>query len=301
MNLHMTGIAAALVFPAVVYAMLHRENIRKKLLQASLVLISTLIALPLTPYGLDGLIKVSMVRNESKGLITEWSNVFFLPLASNMGILFLLAVALVVIFFIFKQKQFLYGLLTVALIYGTYDTIRLTPFLLTVMLAALAFLEVNTFRLHPRLVSLPVITSWLLLVATLTISALSVLHLSRVISDDESMFPVSSKELALIPENSRAAVTQDVGSAIILFRPDVLVTLDGRNDLIGAERFVEASNILYSMNSAEVSAWLNENDINAVFIADSSAVGADIIADNMKTLGWDVRTNETDASAYTRP
>ena len=298
MNLHMTGIAAALVFPAVVYAMLHRENIRKKLLQASLVLISTLIALPLTPYGLDGLIKVSMVRNESKGLITEWSNVFFLPLASNMGILFLLAASLVVTFFIFKQKQFLYGLLTVALIYGTYDTIRLTPFLLTVMLAALAFLEVNTFRLHPRLVSLPLITSWLLLVATLTISALSVLHLSRVISDDESMFPVSSKELSLIPENSRAAVTQDVGSAIILFRPDVLVTLDGRNDLIGMERFVEASNILYSEDTTEVSAWLDENDINAVFIADSSAVGADIIADNMEKLGWVAKTNETDAVTY---
>jgi hypothetical protein len=299
MNLHMTGIAAVVVFPAVVYAMLHKESSRKRFLQSSSVLLSTLIALPLTPYGLHGLIKVSLVKNESKGLITEWSNVFFLP-GANTGILFLLAVSLIAVFFIFKKRQFLYGMLTLALIYGAYDTIRLTPFLLTIALAALVFWEDHLFKLPARLRSLPEMMTCLLLIVTLVISVFSGLSLVRVLANDESMFPITQKEMSLIPENSRAAVTQDAGSAIILYRPDVLVTLDGRNDLIGAERFVEASNILYADNPDEVKKWLDTHDIDTVFIHDNSAVGADIIAGNMKTLGWDVRTNDTDAVVYVK-
>ena len=299
MNLHMTGVAAVIVFPAAVYAMMHTENIRKRLLQTTFVLLSALLALPLTPYGVEGLIKVSLVQNESKGLIREWSNVFSSP-GDNTGILFLLAGSLIAGFFIFKQRQLLYGILTVTLIYGTYDTIRLTPFLLTVVLASLVFWEGRTYQLHPRLKSLPVSVFALLVIATIAMSVISVMSLSRVVVDDESMFYVTSSELSLIPENARAAVSQDAGSAIILYRPDVLVTLDGRNDLIGMERFIEASNILYSDDSAEVGAWLDEHDINAVFVEDSSTTGAAVIESNMEALGWDVRTNGTDAAVYVK-
>jgi hypothetical protein len=305
MNLHMTGIAAAIVFPAVVYAMLHNENTRKRLLHSSFVLLSTLIAFPLTPYGFEGLVKISLVKNESKGLITEWSNVFNMP-AGQESILLLLTVSLVTLFFIVRIKQFLYGLLTVALIIGTFDTIRLTPFLLTVVLGALAFWEGKTFetsKLHPRLQalkSIPEQVTLLLLVLTVAVSVFSVINLHRVITDDESMFPITTEELSLIPENARAAVTQDAGSAIILYRPDVLVTLDGRNDLIGVERFVEASNILYSDDSADVGAWLDAHDINAVFLEDTSTYGAAVIENNMEALGWDIRTNGTKAAVYVK-
>lgn len=303
MNLHMTGIAAAAVFPAVAYAMLHHENTRKRLLQAALVLLSTLIALPLTPYGFEGLIKVSLVKNESKGLITEWSNVLTMT-EGREYILLLLGVALIVLFFIFKSKQFLYGIFTLVLLYGTYDTIRLTPFLLTVVLGALVFWEHKTFSLskfHPRIASLEEMAgtlSLLMVLASIVISVGGVINLSRAMGNDESMFYVTSEELSLIPENARAAVTQDSGSAIILYRPDVLVTLDGRNDLIGAERFVEAANILYSDDSDEIASWLDEHDITAVFVADSSTDGAVVIASNMKALGWSAKSNGTRSVVY---
>lgn len=302
MNLHMTGVAAALIFPAVVFALLYRETLRGKLLKASGVLLVTLAALPVTPYGFDGLIKLSMVKNESKGLMVEWSNVFFLP-GANSGILLLLAVSVILCVFMFRKKQWLYGLLTVALIYGTYDTIRLTPFLLTIALAALVFWEDKYSQPlvpHPRMNGIPELMTGLLLVGTLIVSTVGITSLERVIGDSESMFPVTSKELSLIPENARVAASQDAGSVIILFRPDALVTLDGRNDLIGMERFVEASNIRYSDNPTELSAWLEKHDIDTVFVEDKYALGADVIAENMKELGWEVRNNETKAISYVR-
>lgn len=297
LNLHLTGIAAAVVFPAVIYAMLHQENIKTRFIKAFAVLLSVLVAFPLTPYGFSGLIKVSMVQNESKGLITEWSNVFSLP-GANFGILFLLAVSLVICYAIFRQKQFLYGFLTVALIYGTYDTIRLTPFLLTIILGAFVFWEGKSIVLHPRIVGLSVPVSWMLVGVTLITSALGGISGTKALVNPENMFYITGKELSLIPQNSRAAVTQDAGSAIIFFRPDVLVTMDGRNDLIGAKRFVEAANILYSDDSAEVEKWLKAHDINTVFVEDSTASGADIIQKNMTELGWELRTNETRAVVY---
>jgi hypothetical protein len=306
MNLHLTGIAAVIVFPAVVYAMKHKEELRRRVLQTSLVLLSTLVALLITPYGLNGLIKVSMVKNESKGLITEWSNVFYLP-GANAGILFLLGASLVWMVFVFKKKQYLYGLLMVAFIYSTYDTIRLTPFLLTVALGSLIFWEGKSFdssKLPSRLQKVGNFSgqlSLLLIFATLLVSVFSGISLGRAVGDSQSMFPVTTDELSLIPANARAAVLQDAGSAIILYRPDVLVTLDGRNDLIGAERFVEASNILYSDDPVEVKSWLDEHGIDTVFIEDGDAAGADIIQSNMRQLKWDVRTNETGAVAFVQP
>jgi hypothetical protein len=131
-------------------------------------------------------------------------------------------------------------------------------------------------------------------------SALSGISVSKAIDNPENMFYITTKQLNLIPQNSRAAVTQDAGSAIIFFRPDVLVTMDGRNDLIGAKRFVEAANILYSDDSAEVESWLKAHDINTVLVEDSTAAGADIIQKNMTELGWEPRTNETYAIVYVK-
>lgn len=299
MNLHLTGVAAVIVFPVVVYAMNYAEELRRRVLLSISILLSALIALPLTPYGLEGLVKVSMVKNESKGLITEWSNVFFLP-GANAGILFLLGVSVIAMAFIVRKKQFIYGLITLGLIYSTYDTIRLTPFLLTVILGSLAFWRWEDYHLRQTWKILPAMVMGLLTVVTLGLTVVGGMSMARVFENSESMFPVSSEALDLIPENSRAAVSQDVGSAIILFRPDVLVTLDGRNDLIGADRFVEASNILYADDPQDVSKWLEKHDINSVFVQDSQAIGMDRIQKNMTALGWVENINNTTSISYVR-
>lgn len=300
LNLHLTGVAAAALFPAIVYAMMHKEAVKNRWTHSILTLITVLVSFSLTPFGISGLVKVSQVENESKDLIIEWSDVFYVPEA-NAGIMLLLVLSLIAGFFIFKKKQYLYGLLTCALIYGTYDTIRLAPFLLVVVLAALIFWEGQTPVIHKRLKDTQTLVSSLMVIVTLIIAAASVVGLGRAVQDENNMFYVSVEELQLIPEGSRVALSQDAGSMAILHRPDVLVTLDGRNDLMGRDRYVESSSILFSEDLEALEAWLIKYQIDAVFVEDAMTAGKENIRVNMTELGWEEVKANNGASVYLKP
>lgn len=297
MNLHLTGIVAVILFPAIIFALYDKGPKYKYAILGAGV---SLIALLCTPFGFAGLLKVSLVENESKGVMLEWSNVFQFPEA-NQGIILLLAISLIAVFFLLKNKHYLYALGAAALIYATYDTIRMAPYLLAVILGALIYTEGKQWVVPQRVAALRVPMIWLMVAMTVTLSGLASYSAQKVIVDEQNMFTVTKQELALIPENARVAVSQDAGSMAILYRPDVLVTLDGRNDLIGMERFIEASNILYSEEIETLEDWLSNHEIDAVFVEDGETPGADIIRKNMEKLHWESDTNDTDAIVYTAP
>lgn len=304
MNLHLTGVAAAVVFPIIVYAMLHKESLRQRLRIAACTFGVVIPAFLLTPLGFEGLLRVSLVENESKDFILEWSNVFAFPEA-NIGIMILLSVSIVTCSFVFKTKQFLYGLGTVALIYGTYDTIRLAPFLLTIILGSLVFMEGKKLPVLSWMEDSRKLIENLLLSVVLgivaVISIISVMDLARVVTNSDSMFPLLDEKISLIPVNARVAVSDpSEGSALILFRPDVLVSLDGRNDLLRKERYNEASDILYSNDLAKIKNWLSEHNIDTVLIGSTKANGSELIQANMAKLDWEKKTNETDAIVYVK-
>lgn len=303
MNLHLTGVAAAVVFPAIVYAMLHKERFGQRLKMAASTFGVVLPAFLLTPFGFEGLLKVSLVENASKDFILEWSNVFAYPEA-NLGIMILLFASIMACLVIFKNKQFLYGLGTVALIYGTYDTIRLAPFLLTIILGALVFAEGKNLP-YPRWLeeSKELVRNLLLILATgvvVAVSAISLVDLARIVAKDDSMLILQDTTLSLIPVNARVASDPSEGSSLILFRPDVLVALDGRNDLLGKERYHDAANILYSNDPAETKNWLDEHKIDTVLIGSTKAEGSELIQANMEKLDWVKKTNGTDAIVYVK-
>lgn len=299
LNLHLTGVAAVGLFPALVYAMLYQEEQKKRLSISVLTMCATFVALPLTPFGLQGLLKVSLVQSESKDLIIEWSSVFS-NVGANTGIIFLLISSLVLVFFTFWQRQFVYSAFLLVLIYGTADMIRLAPFLLIATLGAYVFFADKENVIPEKYRDLKRPFTYLLIVVTLILTIISGFSLARIIEDDQKMFYISSEELSLIPAHSRVALSQDAGSMAILYRPDVLVSLDGRNDLLGRERYIEASNIRYAQNLNQLEKWLTAHDVDTVFV-ESNDVGADVIDSNMQKLKWVKRTNSTRAFVYTKP
>lgn len=304
MNLHLTGIAAAVIFPPIMYAMLHSERTGKRLKAAIATLGVVLPAFLLTPFGLEGLLKVSLVENASRDFILEWSNVFAYPEA-NIGIMILLLGSILACLFIFKTKQFLYGIATIALIYGTYDTIRLAPFLLAIVLGALVFTEGKSLSVPHWLRDSGELMEKLLLVLVIGIvtvlSVISVINLSRVVVKDDTMFVLQKEELSLIHMDARVASDPSEGSALILYRPDVLVSLDGRNDLLGKQRYYEASNILYSSDLGELKSWLDKYNIDTVLIGNTKDKGSELIQANMEKLDWIKKTNKTDGIVYVKP
>ncbi|MCC6494688.1 MAG: hypothetical protein IT193_00355, partial [Propionibacteriaceae bacterium] len=88
-----------------------------------------------------------------------------------------------------------------------------------------------------RAVTVPAAVVWLLVAGWLAAPSLG--HLGR--PDAVRYSPVA---IAAIPEGCRVVNTYDVGGYLLLLRPDVLDSIDSRNDLFGAERVLAGEELV---------------------------------------------------------
>jgi hypothetical protein len=276
MNLHLTALAAIAVFPAVVYIHHYNYVFKKKLLFAAASFMGVLLAIPLTPFEVTGLVKVSQVTNESKDFFIEWSNVFATG-TPNWAVIAVVVFGAVLALVALQQKQWIIAAILVVFCYVTFDTIRFTPFLLIFILASLRMAHrwKLPYRRYVQTVAI------LVVVAMLGVGAYST---AKVSTDWNSILPVDPINFSDVPSNAVVATDQDSGGTLLLYRPDVQVTLDGRNDLMGKERFVESSNILFSDDLDDIKDWLEEYDVDTVFVEDPEAYSP--IVKNMNELDW---------------
>jgi len=279
-NFHLTGILAVVLFPMVVY------GITKRYLLSAVAAGAALVALPLSPFGVEALLKVSTVQNASKGYFYEWSNVFSGG-QINYAAALALIIALVFMIVLLRQKQFLYAFGVAVLAYIAYDMIRISPYLWLVMIAGISMIKLKAFTkfVWPAAVG----------VITVMVFGAGLVTGFKTVMDPETALPVDPSTFQDIPLNSIVASTNDAGNELILYRPDVLVTLDGRNDLLGKERYSESNNMFWEEDEQALEAWLSEYNIDAVFIpaGRGEKYSYDVIARNMESLGWNkiVRDN----------
>ena len=276
MNLHLTALAAIAVFPAVVYIHHYNYVFKKKLLFTVASFAGVLLAVPLTPFGIKGLVKVSQVTNESKDFFIEWSNVFATG-TPNWAVIAVVVFGAVLALVALQQKQWIIAAMLVVFCYVTFDTIRFTPFLLVFILASLRM--VHRWKLPYR----RYVQTVAILVAVVMLGV-GVYSTAKASTDWNSILPVDPTNFSDVPSNAVVATDQDSGGTLLLYRPDVQVTLDGRNDLMGKERFVESSNILFSDDLDDIKNWLEEYDVDTVFVEDPNAYSP--IVKNMNRLDW---------------
>ena len=285
-NLHLSGLVAVGVFPAVVYALLNEEPVKRRLGIAALTFFASAAAVPLTPFGFGIFQKVMGVDSASKGMIVEWSSVFDNPQAS-IGTIELLLASGVLLFILLRRKSFLCALAVLVLAVVSATTIRFTPYLLTVVLAAL-----SCFRYHPEFPAVfrrfnrpKLIMKAVLFTFAAVMGVIAVVSGVQVAADPEHMLPVHASDFNAVPHGAVVASAQSAGSEMVLYRPDVLVTLDGRNDLMGRERFTKANLILSWKDTGQLSEWLKTYHVTVVFSEATDANAAAVKA-NMVKLGW---------------
>lgn len=276
MNLHLTALAAVAVFPAVVYIHHYNYVFKKKILFAAASFVGVLLAIPLTPFGIKDLVKVSQVTNESKDFFIEWSNVFATG-TPNWAVIAVVIFGAIMALVALQHKQWVIAAMLVVLCYFTFDTIRFTPFLLIFILASLRM--VNRWKLPYRRY-----VQTVTILVTVAMLGVGIYSTVKATTDWNSILPVDPASFSDIPPNAVVATDQDSGGTLLLYRPDVHVTLDGRNDLMGKERFVESSNILFSDDLNNIEDWLQEYDVDTVFVEDPESYNS--IVENMDELGW---------------
>lgn len=262
-NLHLTAVIAVGVFPVIVYILHHHEAVKTRLLFATATGVATVVGLPLSPFGVESLLKVSLVNNESKDFFLEWSNIFASG-SPNWSVIVVIIGALCVSFFAVKKNQYLYATTLLIAGYATYDTIRISPFLLTIALAGLSLLPSRD-----KVPGKGKLYNCLVVFLIMVVTGFGIFSAAKVAVNPENILPVAPSSFTAIPEGAHVATTVEGGGTLILYRPDTQVTLDGRNDLMGREKYVTATNIMHEADRDSLYDWLQEYDVDTVYIPDS--------------------------------
>jgi hypothetical protein len=211
----------------------------------------------LTPFGLDGVLKGLDTSGASVGVISEWMSPFstFTDIGWYSAISIVLGV--LALFQIWKTKRPAYFVLLSLLIILTSQQNRWSAFL--AVLSLLPVLQrVPTFAFSA-------VVSKLRLYVYATSAAITIIFLGigslalvphDVLAGTKTGYTVASH----LPTGCKLFNADVTGGAIMLLRPDVKVSTDGRNDLYGREKFIQYAT-LGSNGPVEALRWLDQQQV----------------------------------------
>jgi hypothetical protein len=239
MNLH----TAAILGPAILcvagagllLANGHRgAALRREAARLAGVVILAATACLATPYGLAPILHVDAVRRASVGIITEWDHPGFGSGAQIIALL-MIAAAVVTIRIAWRARRFDAVCLLALFAILTASAIRFAPM---IAVFALPELAVAMGRLKVR----PFMQGRIVAAECLVLGAFAAVHLGSV--GHLSTSAASPTLVAALPHDCTLVNDYEVGGAVILLRPDVHVSIDGRNDMYGRRSVFSAIDML---------------------------------------------------------
>jgi hypothetical protein len=198
---------------------------------------AALAASLLNPYGVGLLQHAAQVESASSGIVAEWQHLDpGSPMQWSMLIVGLSALLLAA-----RQRNLtLAGELGIVAA-GAVLAIRLLPILVFLALPVLAA-SVSRSRWSGYVCSRRILLYLVTAVVLAPVVVLAMPSLSHIGRPDPAIYP--SKLVTDIPPHCRLYNSYELGSFVILERPDVLVSLDSRNDLYGRQRVLAAEQVL---------------------------------------------------------
>lgn len=237
MNLHAAALLGVAIAGAAGLVLVLRPVTRRRgwlvLGTAAAMALATLA----TPYGLAGYLQAGSVQGASAGVITEWAA---LNPADPVQLVAVLAGIGGLASAVRLRETGLAVALAITTAGGVF-AIRLLPIAVLLAVPALAAVATSPALLARlrglRAVTIPGLAIWLGLAGWFAASAL--MHPGR---PDASRY--SPDAIAAIPSGCRVVNTYEVGGYLGLIRPDVLVSIDSRNDLFGSQRVLAATRLI---------------------------------------------------------
>jgi hypothetical protein len=196
-----------------------------------------LVASLLNPYGVGLLTHATQVESASSGIVAEWQHLDpGSPMQWSM-----LAAGLAALVLAARQRNLIsvgeLGIVAAAAVLA----IRFLPILvflaLPIVAAAVSRSPVPDYVRRRRMLLYPAAATVLAPVLVLGLPSLG--HIGR---PDPAIYPI--KLVQDIPPHCRLFNSYELGSFVILERPDVKVSLDSRNDLYGRQRVLADEQVL---------------------------------------------------------
>jgi hypothetical protein len=206
----------------------------------------------LNPLGFGIIEHAAGVRSASTELISEWQPGWTEPLAIG----FMIVGVGVAIHAWRGGRPFTTGaiLTSVAL---TLTAFRFEPILVLLAIPELALIATRLTNDRPKVTKVVGVPA-----AVLFSIVLLPFAVSTVAQPGHPVF-ISVEAVDSIPSNCRTLNDAYDGGAIILLRPDVQVSQDGRNDFYGVAEYERQIDVL--MNNVDSIHWLSENKVECVF------------------------------------
>jgi hypothetical protein len=196
------------------------------------------------PYGIGVLHQASQVQADSSGLITEWAP---FDLASPMQDLMMAAGVAALIIAWRRREAVMVAALAVCMA-GSVEAIRFLPFVVILAIPMLAaFVSVPPGPIRRYLTSRRVMfqrCGALGMAGVVVLAAPSLTHIGR---PEPSTYPTPL--VSELPHGCRLFTTDLIGSYVILARPDVLVSLDTRNNLYGTAVLSAEERVLHGQGN----------------------------------------------------
>lgn len=239
----------------------------------------------LNPLGLGLLAQTAQVKSASSGVVVEWQHLD----PGNATQLVMFALGLSALILAARRHDLIFvGALGVAAI-SALIAIRFLPVLVLLALPTLAVSASDPAILRyiqsRRVVLFP--GALLAVVATMALALPALAHIGQPLP---GMYPV--KAVADIPSGCKLFNTYVLGGFVILERPDVLVSVDSRNDLYGAIRIGAAERTL--QGRGDVSSALAQ--AGCVLVPPTSGLAESLYRDS----AWELKTRQASAVLFVR-
>jgi hypothetical protein len=283
-NLHAAALlGVAIVGASAVLAVLRRSTRRRSGWLLAALLITVLCSLA-NPQGTGLLAQTMQVKTESV-VITEWQP--FNPADPLQLILFV--VGLLGLGVAARRGDPIFTAALAVAACGSVAAMRILPILVLLalpVLASLASHEVVLRYFASRHRMLAQGAAAVLVIAV----GLALFNLPSFGRPDPAHFP--REAIKAIPAGCKLFNEYQLGGLVILERPDVLVSIDSRNDLYGAERVTQSFQVL----SGEVDLGQGLAGADCVLVPPTSG-----LARRLRTSpGWDLKSAESTAELFIR-
>lgn len=255
-NLHSTGFLGPVLLGVGGAGLLVRDRaepeLRERVVRIVILVTATGLCCLATPYGTALVSNVFEVRSASVGLIAEWEHVGF---SDSNQILGLVAIGVGALCACLAWRGRRYDTVAYLLLFAaaTASAVRFTPMLFLLAIPEFARL----------LGKLRVRSGFLLKVVGAGCAVLAVfaaIRLDRFGDIDEKVG--SPALVAEVPHGCRLVNDYTIGGALMLARPDVEVSVDGRNDMYGRSLLLSVEGML--SNDPGTIARINANRVDCV-------------------------------------
>lgn len=268
-NFHLSApLGVVVIFFVVLDNMLENAGIGQRVskdilipvMKAGSIAAFTAVGCFLTPFGINGVSKGLDTSGASVGIISEWKS----PISefTDIGWFSVVSIILGILALIhtWKTRRLSYSVLVLLLVVLTCQQNRWSPFLAIISLVPfLQFLTVFSYhrpisKLRPYFYA----ASAAVTIIFLGIGSLA-LTPHDVLANSKSGYTTASH----LPAGCKLFNDIVTGGATILFRPDIKVATDGRNDLYGRERYIHYATLGANDSTAALT-WLDEQQVTCV-------------------------------------